>query len=334
MLVPKASVFERIEQSITLFKNNFAQIFLPLFVYKFLTLWFIFYAISFFSLQKLDIEKIFNASNSWGEWWPILLFNNYLIYVLLIFFIFFIVYIIFVIPFFIATIKAIKNSYFEVENNLKDNINYWFSRMFQLFKTYFYIFKYVFLIPALVIIFWSTFLVLWEYQNIDFFLKIWTFTFFFWIILTITFYIYRWIEVTFSLYSAIDKDEFDKENFEDSVSLTKNNWWRIVWNILLISIIIFLFLWLISKILWYFLTKQEFWTNSIEVVKNFLIYIQTFNILDFTINLIDIFFVAVFEIFMFVFIYIFYKRIELEKNGDTSSKEKLDIVDKKEVREF
>gem|GEM_PF-4965035 len=38
MLVPKASVFERIEQSITLFKNNFAQIFLPLFVYKFLTL--------------------------------------------------------------------------------------------------------------------------------------------------------------------------------------------------------------------------------------------------------------------------------------------------------
>gem|GEM_PF-5630035 len=70
------------------------------------------------------------------------------------------------------------------------------------------------------------------------------------------------------------------------------------------------------------------------MVKNFLIYIQTFNILDFTINLIDIFFVAVFEIFMFVFIYIFYKRIELEKNGDTSSKEKLDIVDKKEVREF
>lgn len=339
MLTPKESVLERIEQSFILFKNNFKQIFLPLFIYKILTSGFIFSLIFYFTLQTIDLSTF---SNIWTFSWITSIFTNKYFYLFIVFIFFSIAYLLLIIPFFIATIKAIKNSYFEVENNFKDNINYWFSRIFQIFKTYWYIFAYVFLIPALAFIIWSVLLILWEIKNIENFFSIWMSLVYFSVILFFVFFIYRWIETTFSLYSAIDKDEFEKENFEDSISLTKNNWWRILWNMLLVSMILSLSLGLVMTILSIFINiwdstnlywaMNQNWLDK-EELKKILETLQNFQPLEFIKNLISITLNSILEIFMFVFIYIFYKRIELEKNGDTSSKETLKITENKKTIE-
>ncbi len=342
MLTPKKSVFERIEQSFVLFKNNFWQIFLPLFIYKILTTWFIFSWISFFTLKTVDLSAL-NLNDVKITGVSSIFMNNYF-YLFLAFCLLVLAYLLLVIPFFIATIKAVKNSYFEVENNMKDNINYWFSRFFSIFKTYWYIFAYVFLVPALAFIIWSILLILWTIKNIEMFVSVWISLSYFSLILFFVFLIYRWIQTNFSLYCAIDKDEFEKENFDDSVDLTKGNWWRIVWNLLITTIII----WFIMSVIWTFISLfinmwdsekmyqifSEEWLKS-ENINYILESLKNFNISDFIWNLINIFFSSISEIFLYVFIYIFYKRLELEKNGDTTSKEELKIVeDKKIIKEL
>jgi hypothetical protein len=341
MLTPKENVFERIWQSFFLIKNNFIQIFSPLLIYQILANWFIFSFVSYYILKTVNLTKL-NLNNIKIDWISSIFLSNSF-YLFLIFILLFLAYLLLIIPFFIATIKSIKNAYFEVENNLKDNISYWFSRFFYIFKTYWYIFAYVFLVPALAFIIWSILLILWKVKNVEMFLNFWMSLAYFSLVLFSVFYIYRWIETTFSLYNAIDKDEFDKENFYDSIDLTKNNWWRIVWNLLIsmiiISLIISVFLYIISP----FINLQNseqiniLTTNWIEMenINLALEKLKNFNISDFIWKILNIFLSSISQIFLYIFIYIFYKRLELEKNWDTSSKEQLKIIkDKKIIKEL
>jgi hypothetical protein len=323
-----------------LLKNNFIKIFSPIFLYQIITNWFIFTFISYFILKNVNLTNL-NIEITKINWISSIFFSNSF-YLFSIFILLFFAYLFFIIPFFIATIKAIKNSYFEVENNMKDNINYWFSRFFAIFKTYWYIFAYVFLVPALAFIIWSILLILWQIKNVEMFINFWMSLTYFSFILFFVFFIYRWVETTFSLYSTIDKDEFNKENFSFSIDLTKNNWWRIVWNLLITSILVWLIISAFMSIISIFidLTKNnlQFFTEKwFDKEKIFLILeqLKNFNIIDFIWKLINIFFSFLFQVFLYVFLYIFYKRLELEKNWDTSSKEELKIVkDKKIIKEL
>ena len=51
--------------------------------------------------------------------------------------------------------------------------------------------------------------------------------------------VYRWVKTYFSLNSAVDSSEYTKENFNISVKITDWNWWRIVWNYILIFTYVF-----------------------------------------------------------------------------------------------
>jgi len=130
-------------------------------------------------------------------------------------------------------------------------------------KTYWYIFAYIALIPSFIfIIWWLLFNASYYIWNYDLLKQLWIVMIIVSVILFIFFAIYRWTKSKFALYSAVNDDAFTKENFHYSIIITNNNWWRIVWNYLLLGIIIYIFsllFWSIISILWFLWT----WGNSI-----------------------------------------------------------------------
>ena len=120
-----------------------------------------------------------------------------------------------------------------------DNIIWWGKNLFQSFYTYRYIFAYIYLFPAIIFICWwilfnvnALFLDEWIYSEVVNKLSIAALMF--WFFVAIVSAIYKWFRTTFSLYNAVRDESFTKENFIQSVKITKNNWWRIVWNFILV----------------------------------------------------------------------------------------------------
>ena len=322
MINPKEWIFDRIEQSFNVVKNNFKNIFLSYFLYSFFIflIWIIFYYSSIYFVNLLNIKET-DIQNIWN------IFNNtyFLIWINL-FIIFIIIKLTLVIPFILATIKTIKDSFLEKENiDFVENIKYWFKNLYNSFKTYWYIFAYIALIPAFFIIIWWILLIIWDTQNLDNFSQIWLYILWFWFILLIIFWFYKWLKTSFSIYSAVDENKYTKENFEKSLKITENNWWRILWNFLLLSIFISIISWIINSILWIIniwssnifsnldYHSLQNWKFSPEQINNIMDSLWSFSIIEFIINIIKLVFDNIFIIFSFVFTYIFYKRLELEK---------------------
>jgi len=323
MINPKEWVFDRIEQSFDLFKNNFKNIFLSYFLYKLFV--FIFWVIIYywiFNFINFDNFWINNSLNFFSE----IFSNTYFLIWVNIFIILVLLNLILIIPFILATIKTIKDSFLEKENiDFVENIKYWFKNLYNSFKTYWYIFAYIALIPAFFIIIWWILLIIWDTQNLDNFSQIWLYILWFWFILLIIFWFYKWLKTSFSIYSAVDENKYTKENFEKSLKITENNWWRILWNFLLLSIFISIISWIINSILWIIniwssnifsnldYHSLQNWKFSPEQINNIMDSLWSFSIIEFIINIIKLVFDNIFIIFSFVFTYIFYKRLELEK---------------------
>jgi hypothetical protein len=205
-------------------------------------------------------------------------------------------------------------------------------------KIYWYIFSYTFLIPAVLFIIWGlAFNLSYFLPKIDFLFQLWWWLIIVSFLLLITFSIYRWFKATFGLYSAVDKNDYTKTNFDNSVNVTDNNWWRIVWNFLLLSILISIISWIIwtainliiswlwdewnlIETIWEIITAPE-WikANSVEQVKTYLneytsnFYTLSNIIWDIIKNIIQ----TIFSVFVIIFTYLFY--IRLDKESKTSN---------------
>lgn len=305
---PKEWVLDRIEQSFELFKKWFFYITLPFFVYSLVS--FVFFG----ALFLLFLWTWYISNFTWVfDYINLVTPRNLIVFSVLI--IIFLTYIILYIPFFIFTVKVISDLYNWNENiDIKWNLSYSLTNFFSIFKTYWYIFSYVALIPALIFIFG------WVLFNLGFFLELGDIYYRLgWLLMLISvlififFAVYRWIKTTFSLYSAIDKTQYTKENFKNSVNLTNNKWWRVLWNIFLVAIIVSLLSWIISWFTSFFFSWPSFWFETFMNLENLSSLFSWFYIISFIIwGLVNLILETIWAMFILVFGFILYKRFELE----------------------
>lgn len=317
MMIANEKVLDRIEQSFDIFKKAFIYLVLPLFVYNIIS--FVFFALvlsyflfswillSLFELLRGDIFLFFSDIKF------LLLASLSLFFLLL--------YVLLLIPFLIYTIKTIGDFYNWVEKlDFKDNFLYATSRFFDIMRTYWYIFAYLALLPSLIFIIW------WFIFNIGYFFDlqfnykiIWWGFMLAWFLYFIVNMIYKWIKSTFALYSAIDNDSYTKEDFLQSVSVTDKNWWRIFWNLVLVWLIVWFFSWFASKFFsiffgsfWNF-TNLDFQNINKDTIQDFINAFSFFNyfVSWFFDNLIK----TIESVFVYIFIYVFYKRLVFESNN-------------------
>jgi len=250
MLTAKEGVLDRIEQSFWLFKDNFIAFFLPMFLFQLFTV--ILFGAVVTTFVIVSILWILNSSVDVFTF----LYSPTMIIMIAIGMIGLILYLILYIPFLTWLVRSIKQACNGEEVTYKENIWTWFKNLWWAFKTYWFIFSYIALLPAILfIISWllviSTFYFpVWEGVRV-----LWFIWWFLSVLLFIFFSIYRWIRATFSLFSAVVKEEYTNENFNHSLDITQNNWFRIVGNLLLVWIII----WLITSLISWLISWMWSW---------------------------------------------------------------------------
>jgi hypothetical protein len=307
MTNPKISVLDRIEQSFEIFRKNFIKLFLPIFLYKLLSVVLFWWIATYYF-----ISNIWKLSDNTLDFFTILN-DPYIITSIVIWVFLFIVYLLLYIPVLLSIIKSTKQSYNWEKINIQENLLYWFSRFSKSMKTYWYIFVYVALLPAIIfIIWWGLFNAWFYFPDFSIWKQIgWVIMVFSWI-LFLVFSLYRWIKTTFSISSAIDKDKFTKENFLHSLHITKNNWWRIFWNFFFVWFIVWLVWSFLSWAVWIFIPSAFDFEEikSVEDLKNIWEVFSIFPLLlsNFVKSIID----TAGLVFIIIFTYIFFKRLEQE----------------------
>jgi len=353
------NVFDRIGQTFELFKDNFIGLFIPFFIYSSWMIAFMIFITDF--ILKL-IKEFINNPENWEffdkiielsqdstlvdnkdfinniiqntivENWPEILMNN--LYSIIWYSVWFIITIISIIIIFIAfslaTIKWIKQAYNWEKVYAKNNIKYWFKNLLNSFKVYWYLFLYILLIPAVIFIVWWITLNYWLFNNTPNITWIWIWIMSLSIFIYIFFAIYRWIKASFYMSSAIDKNEFTKENFNFSIKITKNNWWRILWNFLLIWLIIGFWVSMLNSILWWimwssFNIKELLW-EDIDIKSTISNIINSYSIShDIISRIIFASLDIASRVIILIFTYILFKRLEIENNLETKKEENIEL---------
>ncbi len=303
-------ILDRIERTFFLYKRWFINLSIPYLVYN--VIWLV-------VLPYLLIITLFPLFTTFFDWFKLSYIFIFLLPVLFIV----LFYIIFFITIFLMTIKTIKYYYDNKDNDennsLKDEFNYAKKNIWLVMKTYWYIFAYVALVPSIIFIVWGLFF------NISFFLwtdplisTIWGVLMWVWAFLFVIFAIYRWIRASFALYNAISYDDYTKTNFNNAINLTKNNWWRILWNSLLVWIIISLLSWVITNIISFLIPSwynswfiENIWTWNFSILGSFNYFL--ISLLSWVVNSLG-------AVFMAIFMYLLYKDIQSEYNNLDSIK--------------
>ncbi len=337
MLKPKETVFDRIEQTFVLFKNNFNGILLPILLYRLVAVCLLLPIVSFFyfsinpinfpSMEGVEWADVFSSLS-----WVAPFYGYYAVYMTLGMF-YFIIYI----GFFLWLVKSIKQAFDWDKITSKDNVLYGFNNILNSFKTYWYLFAYVYLIPALIFIVGGIIGIVslvsnwWFSKDIDALGWIAISLISISILVFAVFAVYRWIRATFPIVSAVDKDTYDKDNFDFSLSVADDNWGRIFWNIILVSIIIWMVSWVISMIpntiwaMWTNISSYYSTDSGFEQIKQSLESLGDFNIFRTISQFLSVIISTVGSVFVTVFIYIFFKRLELEKSNRDGNE---DVEDK------
>lgn len=308
-------VLSRIEQSFKLLLKN-KEILIGYWIIS-IVLYIIWMLIFKYSINSLTFSTnfIFEQNN-------ILIFIGILLYILL--------SIIIQIAIFIWSVHYIKEISNERPIQLIDSFKYWLDNILRSFITYYHVFIYVYLLPLWLLIIWLMLILLQQTWIIN----SWTIG---WIlsllsVMVLMYYIiYRWTKSMFAIYWAVDKDIYNKDNFVNTVNITKNNWLRIFWNCLLLWLILWLSSSLINQIFSYMTPTfdfESFRNNknlSPELIKAMFDSIFTISIGWIMSSVIG----SIIYIFSNTFYYLFYKRLEYE----FSPTDKTDTSDEYEIKE-
>lgn len=327
MLTSKENFSDRFSQTFKILKENFTKLFLPFFIYNFISIVILWTISKYYFYTSFLAIKWENTINYFG-----LLNNPIIIILIIIWVLLFIWYLILFIPIFLALIKSINQIYNEEEINYNENLKYWFSNILNSFKTYWYIFVYVSLIPAIIFIFWWLLFNIWLYfNNLKYLVNIWWIIIFISLLIFIFYSIYRWIKAKFALYSAVSNNNFTKNDFNNSISITENNWRRIFWNLFLLWILLSIIISIIWWIIWLFMfvnSNPSFITNFFhwydstlnikinnpnEFLETFKSYFNNFSFLSEIINkTINTVLQTFSSIITIIFIFLLFKRLKLE----------------------
>lgn len=257
----KAWVFDRIWQSFVLLKNNFIWLFLPFFLYNFISIvlvWTIskYYMINSFAwindMEGLDLFEFLN--------------NSIVVIWITVGILFFIIYLLLYIIVLLWFLKSLKQAINWYEITIYENLKYWVENFTNSMKTYWYIFSYIVLLPSLLFIIWGIFFsISFFIPSIDFLSSFWILLIVLSLIIFVFFAIYRWVKSKFALYSAVNENMFTKDNFIFSVKTTNFKWLRIVGNFLLVWIIVWIISSFLSWIIWTFLFFFNWWNNTLDL---------------------------------------------------------------------
>ncbi len=312
MITPKENFVDRVEQSIRLFISNFYSYCLPIVVCNILFI----VVIPAIVFQILPLEAVFSWDISQKFWLYIsmlwILWGSYLM-----------LYLIILIPIQVGIIKSIKDSLHESEINIQDNIFFGFKTIGNIFRTYWHIFTYVYMIPAGVFILWG---LIFLGVEVSWAPWMWIIKIIWWtmmwvsVLVFLVFSIYRGLKSTFAVISAIDKEEYTKENLLSSVSLTKGKWWRIFWNLFAVGFIIWAVINLIKMIGSIFIAFSYDWNELLttlssqedvdvsQVIQEF----TEFQPIGFINSIIQTWVGSALGVIAIVFSYLLFKRLEIE----------------------
>lgn len=318
MLKIKKSFFDRFDQTFKLIKNNFFNIFIILFWYNFI--WIILFKVIFlhFFMWKLMAWDV--NSFLW------ILTNPWVVFALMIIFLVFLVYLFFYVVIYISVLHTIKRIIAWEEIILSNILKYWMNKYMDSFKTYRFAFKYAYLLPCLILIIWLLMIMFWLSWS-ELLLSSWVIITIFSILFSLYFIAYRWNKSRFALFSAVEKDDFTENNFNESIKITENKWWRIFWNLLLLWFILSTLKSIISWIIWsVFFWLSGWWSLISEWISAFQKWLEPevltklledhINnipfIYSFLSKLLDSALNSVILVFSLVFIYLFYLRLYRE----------------------
>lgn len=313
-------VLDRIEQSFEIFRKAFVYLVIPFFGYYLFS--FVFFGlVIIYLLFSWILSSIFDTM----QYSNFFLFfaNPKVVLLATIGMLFGLIYLLLYMPFLIYAIKTIWDFYKWAEKiDFKENFMFSINRFIPIMKTYWYIFAYVALIPSFIFIVWGGLF------NLSYFLKwdpifktIWWALMGIALFLFIIFAIYRWLKTTFSVYSAVDSDDYSRENFDFSVKITSKKWWRIFWNVIVIWMIVWLLSWIASNFFAIFFSNSSNLSNlsnslnSKDLLSDFL---STFSFFNYLVSgFFDVIINTIGKVFIFIFIYVFYKRLSFETTNKT-----------------
>ena len=255
MLKIKESFFDRFDQTFKLIKNNFLNLFIIIFWYNFI--WLIVFKVLFFhffmwKLMAWDVNNFLSVLSNPG-----------VVFAIMLIILAYIAYIFFYIVIYISVLHTIKKIIIWEKIELLDILKYWKEKYMDSFKTYRFVFKYAYLIPCLFLILWLGMIMFWL-SGVEWLLDSWIVVTIFSFLFLIYFVIYRWIKSRFALFSAIEKDDFSENNFNESIRLSDNKWWRIFWNLFLLWVILSSIKSMISWVIWSLLFGLSGWWSLIS----------------------------------------------------------------------
>lgn len=316
MLEAKQWVLDRIEQSFWVFIQNPLGLVMPLVLFQ---------IVMIVLLPQIGMSVIFG--------WNFMQTSNVstvLYMTMSIALIYATFYVILIIPVTISVIKWASDLIHWKNISAQTMIEYGFRKLSESFKVYWYMFAYAYLIPALCFIGAGFLVLLWLFLKVEVvstigWILMWI-SIIFWLVL----WIYRWLKSTFAIWSAIYENDFSKEQFQKGISVTDNNWWRILWNFLLIWLISWLLMSLVTGFIWSitFLGTTSSWIdiesilqpwgwNIQESIEGYMNNMWGISISEIITKSISQILWSIVSAFMIVFTLIFYLRLKKESEWES-----------------
>ena len=240
MYEPKEEAFERIGQSVKLFFKNYFWIAVFMLTLSIVNT----FVIKFFT-GNIITEKLLGWSTSAAE-----LYTPQNMILLIVWIIWFLVFSLLNIPVLTATIKSIQQAYRSEKIHVKDNFSYALRNFIGILQVYVMKFFYIYGIAVAIFIIGLLMILIWLIGNVAWVTESWMFIAGISWLIGLVYLIIRWVRATIVMVAAVDSNDFWKENFKKTIALTKNNWWRMVWNLLIVFIIIAIIGWIGKAITW------------------------------------------------------------------------------------
>lgn len=238
-----------------------------------------------------------------------------------------ILYLLSYIPFELATVKSVQQLIAWEKIQPQENFRWGVAKIYDYCVLYYYIFLYMLGIPSALFILWGLIYLVDALSHIGKLGTLWiVWLFISWVgaVLACYFMVARGTRVSFSLFHAVEKNNFEKQEFSSSVELTYGQWWRVLWNFFVSGIIMSLlsgvFTWVINMIWWigspdYLSMIKSLHDSSGSI--DFSSYGQ-FDIFAFISSCLSYILKAFTLCFVTLFSYIFYLRMSLEKNANAN----------------